>query len=671
MAENRSAVVCELCGGTCEYDNKIRKYRCKYCQSIIEHFSSENVDVDGIARQVIEDVAYCRMDSAEKNLSDCTRKNQKGVATQIASLSYYKGRIANARDERELIDFTDRIKSAFGTFINEYPTLGPEETAFYNSFSDNSSDVIANLLNLFSMIGNHGEERVRFLSKMNALDKVYSKDENLQLLKNAVRIKNTDQIRNILGNTMHIDGAASLLTIMFDYAEDEHKAEMLGLALNKNAEEQINKNEYIRYFEGPDSVNTKLIILDALVEHEIPFDAMAMFDTFVKTISDADSMQKVLTVYYKKKLDTRRDEEIFRFMLGNDMLCSIVVWYLRLLERNGFYLTVNSKMLMDIMDNPRFPADVKMGILLELFNDEHFKIDNRAKDVALIHYLTNVKGSWEIRKGFIDEVIKCGYKPSNGLVRKYMLETDMDGTGKAEMLGLFFDAGYKVSFDRELLGDYMNKGVDSPEVKRVVSQKMNGTGFAINSGDLGNYILGNTPDAEKIQTVREMIRKGGKIPSDTLQKYISAVVVERRISFSSELLGLILNSDFKTSEETIQCYVLFCTDSDKGRRLYRMLECFYLENGSGMRPYSVYFGNDPVYMNLAQAYLILTADAYDIASPTVGVFVEFGVSLDEKVWLAGNESMNFDRLIESNTFEHPDMIRRIMEENKKKHFWQR
>ena len=394
MADNVQAAVCEVCGGSLFYEKESKRWRCKYCYTYAEYYSAENTDVDGIARQVIEDVAYRRLESAEKNLSDCTRK----------TLSYNLGRFANARDEREKNDYMDRFKSYFKTFIHDYPTIGAEETSFYNSFDKNASDVFANLINMFSLFGSYGESRVKFISEQMSLDQVYSKEENASLLRVAVKNKNINNIKKILQNEAHIDKVDACVMLMSEYEDDENKSELLNMVFDKYVADSINKNIYMNYFSGGDSIKTKLTILKGLISQGVAFDAMQAFNILVRKTQFVEDVQEIIAAFYSDRLDSRKDTEIFQFLMTNEGASSLLGWYMKLLVEKDIYMPMNSKVISEIMDDSAIPAQEKTEALIAVFNDDHFSVENRAKDVAIAHYMCEVNDPFEVRKAFLRQI---------------------------------------------------------------------------------------------------------------------------------------------------------------------------------------------------------------------------------------------------------------------------
>ncbi len=665
MADNVQAAVCTKCGGSLRYDKEIKRWRCRYCGQYIEYYNSENTDVDGIARQVIEDVAYRRMDSAEKNLSDCTRKNQKSVATQIATLSYNLGRFANATDERERNDYMDRFKSYFKTFINDYPTIGAEETSFYNSFDNNAADVFANLINLFSLFGQYGESRVKFISEQMSLDQVYSKEENASLLRVAIKNRNIQNIKKILNNDAHIDKVEACVMLMGEYPDDDSKGELISMVFDRTVADSINKNIYAKYFGGGDSIKTKIVVLTGLIRFGIAFDAMQIFGQMVNSAKDIEDIREIIAAFYSDRLDSRKDNEIFHFLMTTEGLGALVGWYIKLLAEKDIYMPMNSRIICEIMDEDKIPSAEKIEALIAVFNDDHFSVENRAKDVAIAHYMCEVADDFEVRRAFLSEVLKPGFL-SNRTVTRYVNETTIDGAGKVEILGLIFNAGFQVSFARNLLSDYMNSGRDSQDVKSAVYNSLVNEGYSVNSSDFGSFLLGDTELSEKLAKARQMLNNGSKVPSDTLMKYIKSVPPERPQEFSLELFNIMAQGEFDIDGETIIKYVLYCYDPDRARNLLKMLQ---RAGGAPMSSVPIYFGTTPVHMNLVQAYMMITGDVYEIASQCVDMLMQFGLNANDKIQDFTGSKIPFDRFVAQNASVLSNTTLRLAEEHKKQGFF--
>lgn len=668
MADNVQAAVCKLCGGSLKYIQTDKRWRCRYCGTYAEYFSSENVDVDGIARQVIEDVAYRRLDNAEKNLSDCTRKNQKSVATQIATLSYCLGRFASATNDRERSDYMDRFKSYVKTFINDYPTINAEETSFYNSFDNNAADVFANLINLFSLLGSYGDSRVEFITNQMNLDQVFSKDENESLLRVAIKNKNITNIKKILSNSAHIDKSNACIILMNEYSDDENKAELLQMIFDVDAASGINKNVYLNYFDGEDSVKTKLVILSGIMKYNIPFDIMRVFEILVEKTQDPDDIRDILEVIYISKSDSRRDAEVFQYVMNNNNLSSVMLWYVKLLEQNEVFMNVSSKVIVDVMDNSIIEANDKIELIVELMNNLHFTVDNRAKDVALIHYMCEVFDSVPFRLALLEKILIPGFPISNRTVTKYVNETTIDGIDKVKVLGMIFNAGFQVSFARNLLSDYMNQGKDNTEVKNAVYNYLIGSGYSVDSTNFGSFLLGDTEENEKISKANLMIQNGSVIPKDILQKYIMAVSSNQTKGFSYNLFRLLIQHDFNIDSEALTRYLIYIPDPDRARNLVVLLNH---SPGFSKGTMPIYISQVPVQMNLVQAYMVTTRDSFDLANQCVSIMVQSGLNVNDKVQEVSGNRIPFDKFISNNTGVLSATAVQLAANYKKQGFWPR
>ena len=644
MAYESQAAVCKMCGGALGYITEEKRWRCKYCGTYVEHFSSENTDVDGIARQCINDVANRKMSSAEKNLSDCTRKNQKSVATLIASMSYYFGMVTQASSDQERRNYMDRLTGHVRVFISDYPRLGPEETKFYNSFGSDFNDVVANLLSVYGIIGPSGKERIDFLMDKIDLGLVYSEEENKSLLRLFINNGDEESVRKILSNSAHIDHFESLNTVLFMMKDSPSKAEMAGLVLDRDTALRFDPKTFDAYFaKNEDSFETCLGILSLLADYNLPIDAMNAFTSLSKKAQGDEEQVRLLEIIYMLDSDTRKDIEIFQYLFSNDENISVIPAYFRILEQKDIYMSINSKTLISLLDNSAVSVSTKIQIIEEVINNPHFQMDTRGLDVVINHFLLNIRCAPEERVALAKALIVKNSPISSRTVTSYMVDNTFDGVLKADIMQIIMDSGFKAVFAKNLLSEYVNSSRDNIDVKNKVIDVLRSGGYAMTSSGLGSLIVSDMPSDQKIVQISDAVSKGSTVPPDSLDKYIRSCLNKRR-PVEADFVTHMLKYPFNISDATVRDYIMYAADPDKARHLAAFFDSMTGSLVGGM--YRVRLGNQEYQMNMLQMYIVCTTDPFELANQCAGVIASKGISGSDKV-SCGNNLLPFIKVVQS------------------------
>ncbi len=644
MAYESQAAVCKMCGGALGYVVEEKRWKCKYCGTYVEHFSSENTDVDGIARQCINDVANRKMSSAEKNLSDCTRKNQKSVATLIASMSYYFGMVTQASSDQERRNYMDRLSGHVRVFLSDYPRLGPEETKFYNSFGTDFNDVVANLLSVFGVIGPSGNERITFLMDKIDLSLVYSEEENKSLLKLFINKGDEESVRKILSNSAHIDHFESLNIVLFMMKDSPSKSEMAGLVLDRNTALRFDPKCFDSYFaKTEDSFETCLGILSLLADYNIPIDAMNAFTTLSEKAQSDEDQVSLLENIYRLASDTRKDIEIFQYLFSNNDTISVIPAYFMILEQKDIYMSINSKTLISLLDNAAVSASTKIQIIREIISNQHFQMDTRGLDVVINHFLLNVKCAPEDRLSLAKALIAKNSPISSRTVTSYMVGNTFDGALKADIMRVIMDSGFKAVFAKNLFSEYINGSRDSADVKNKVTDVLRSGGYSMTSSGLGSLIVSDMPSDQKMVQISDAVSKGSTVPPDALENYIRSCLTNRR-SVDAGFITFLIRYPFNISDATVRDFILYATDPDKARHLASFFDSMTGTLVGGM--YKVRLGNQEYLMNFLQMYIICTRDTFDLAKQCADLISSKGISGSDKV-TCGNIQIPFIKVIQN------------------------
>lgn len=143
MASTYKHLRCPGCDGTLKYIKEKKVWECIYCGNEIRR--EEEYDglytIKNVAKQVLVDLAYNRMDSATKNLVECQKISSDYVGTLIAEicLKVFSLIIPGACQQSEMKGILGQVKRLYDKLCEvSNGGISAEEEALYESFDDNS-----------------------------------------------------------------------------------------------------------------------------------------------------------------------------------------------------------------------------------------------------------------------------------------------------------------------------------------------------------------------------------------------------------------------------------------------------------------------------------------------------------------------------------------------------
>ena len=225
MAVTAYSKKCTSCGGNrWEYLKDQKLWRCLYCGAQVER--KEEYDglytIKNVARQVVLDCAYRKLDQADHNLTECLKMSADYAGTLVASICYKLIAVVSpeqlpGQDKRALLG---QLKRDYQTLEQTCGKLGDDETELYASFD--SSDAWAALAAVFDTIGD--TQRRDYLLTLTQPEQIYSKHTNQSLLRMSLRQGRRELADAILRNRENLDLHAACLTVMQEAPDDQDKA---------------------------------------------------------------------------------------------------------------------------------------------------------------------------------------------------------------------------------------------------------------------------------------------------------------------------------------------------------------------------------------------------------------------------------------------------------------
>ena len=173
---------CTQCAGKLEYIQEKKTWKCLYCGAEIER--TEQYDglftIKNVVRQALLDVAYRRLDSAQKNIVECEKIDSRYIGTIIARIAFQMitAITPNACPQAEQRNLLAQLRRDYESLTAIDKNVTGDEEALYEFFD--SADVYATLLLVYDSL-NDAARRDYVSGLLNAAQ-VYAKESNKNLL---------------------------------------------------------------------------------------------------------------------------------------------------------------------------------------------------------------------------------------------------------------------------------------------------------------------------------------------------------------------------------------------------------------------------------------------------------------------------------------------------------
>ena len=651
MPENNYATLrCQLCGGNLIYDAGEKRWRCKYCRTFVDIYQRENNDVTGIVRQVLLDVANGNLEKAEQNLSDCERKNHTSIGTLIARISWNLAGIASSSGAAQRACLSN-VKTYMTQFLQNYSQMGPEETDLYNSFGEDSADIFANLICMFDTMNQN--ERVGFCVKKLDASGIRSSAENLRLLRIAIRREMYDLTDKIVSNSAFIDHSETLCTILKDLnvsggeAADRKKSYITKLA-DKEGTGPVDQRFFAQYFEeNGDPADVKLTLLKSLKQCGIRLDTKRTYDAFKEQCgNDGEIIKEVLEALYSTAVPDSETidiigEALVREGTDGEYLCGLLSFF----DERHIYTAVNSRILTEFLGRSDLSGEEKIQVLEGMRN---FPIDNAVKTAVFKNYLCNITVDGETgRKSVLDFFLAALPSVPTQAMQQYVQRSTADGPSKPGIIKLMLDHGFKPSFARELLGNYLRNCPDTADTENAVFDVLLDAGFQVDPKTLNDYMAGRKGSGpqqgmSQKEVFQKLLQGGSDPPQNALDQYLRSV--KNQEEFDPELINLLKSRPFYIQPETYQHYLLDLRDPARVQNNTAFVAG--MQGAPGGLRIRITMGGSSLETNILQAYLLLSREPYEIMNSVAHDLISAGVNLKEDV-LENNSRVRFRKFVKN------------------------
>lgn len=615
MAVRLVARKCTQCAGKLQYIKEKKIFKCLYCGAEIER--QEQYDglftIKNVVRQSLLDTAYCRLDSASKNLMECEKIDSRYVGTIIAKLAYDINRIITpgALDPRDVKSIYSQLKKTYDQLKSTGSSVSDEEEVLYEFLEE--SDIFATLIVVYDILNDM--TRRDFVSQLLDAKEVYSKQANNNLLSYAIKRGEIDLVDLVVGNSDNIDPKAALCELLPRYPDGEAKADRIASLLDTGGikyEDRKLIESYLR--DSKDSVKTKSKVSVVSLNHGLSISSDLLMDQIIRH-ADPETVKDTLSAFCKNKIS---DEDVikilsFAYECGDLQTACIVM---NCLKDSGQFVLVPAKLIISMLSDSQISAIDKVSLLNQSFD---FKLDNKSFESILTNYLCFNLDKADDRKIVLECLFERASNIPTSTVESYVLKCSIDGDNKPSIVEAMFDKGLNTSFFYDLLSKYINSSVDTSDIKASIIEVLSQKGLKVDPSSFMEYICTPTDELSvKIQFIKKMIANGSQLRADVANTYLERVSADQ---FSSELFSLVCTPGSSFTNRSVENYLLRFKERDavKADNVKTIVDRATGDVLNSMFQI-IHLGNS-ISCNLAQAYTLVTDDSQTTALSIADYFI--------------------------------------------------
>jgi len=642
MAVSYVARKCTQCAGKLEYIKEKKTWKCLYCGAEIER--TEQYDglftIKNVVRQVLLDVAYRRLDSAEKNLVECEKIDSRYIGTIIAKIAcqMITAVTPGACPEAELRNLFLQLKRNYEALRAIDKQVTGDEEALYEFFD--SADVYATLLLVYDSL-NDAARRDYVAGMINAKE-VYAKEPNKNLLSYALKNEKLDLIDDIMGNPDNVEPSFALGELLQKYPDNENKIKNIEGLLNSQTFKSEDKKAFEHYLaKSNDSLATKGKLTVSAYSANIKVGLEEII-THLLSKADSDTAEAVLRQVCSSRLN---DEDVYKMIEFATAVktAGVAVVVLNVLKETNQYVLMTSKHIIALLSQTDLSAGDKSAILNKMLE---FNIDAKSKDAVINNYFCFNQDAAEIRSVIIPILLGTVTVIHTNTVERYVLTVNLDGQSKPSIVEQIFSLDLNMSFFHDLLSKYMNSSADTKEIKDKIVVLLLGKGLKIDPKAFIDYICYSTaPADDKVAFVKKMLLNGTQLRGDTVNTYLETI---SSAQFSWELFALIISSASNISEKALSNYLLLCKDRDSLKvKNFISLAKQCRKNIADVRCDAVCAGQK-VSGNLLSAYLLATPDSFEVTKEIADHLIRCKAKLNADIQSVGTGSVKLKKFVSAN-----------------------
>lgn len=613
MAVSYTTQKCDSCGGSLEYIPEKKIWRCRYCgQEILRKETYDGLfTIKNVAKQTVVDVAYRRMEQAEKNLTECEKIDTSYIGTVIARICYRLIAVVtpNVCRQEEVRSMYQRLKDDYSGLKEEDSRISEEEQTFYEFIesSDSASDVIALLILVFDTLGD--DRRTEYLLPMLKVEKVYSKACNKDMLSYALKHQNMEMAKKIAGNSNNLDIHSAADVVLDKCPDVPEKADIAYSLLEKGAYNGQDRQHIREYLSGSDSCTTKATVIKACKNT----GAIPDMETIIRyVLSQADEKQtnQILEGCCDGHLCDSELYELVEYALTEKAEKAGMI--LDAVASSGQFVVVSAKHLNLLFLDTRRSIEDRVFIWNKL---KEFRFDGKAIETAATGYLCKGEDAPEQRAEILSLLLSQMKVISPASLELYLLNCTLDDDHKAEMVEKLFSLeDMRSGYFSGILGKYLKNSPDSDETTKAVENVLIQAGLTLDAGGVSDIICNSEMAAtEKVELLRKMEQNGTNLRADALSIYLENCAE----NYQEELFVYLFGKTTGITERALSNYVLYCAHNSV-QKVHNAIALSNRQTSAfGSNMCKITHLSHQITCNLMQAYLLTTEEPYETASALI------------------------------------------------------
>ena len=396
MASNYKSLRCDCCAGTLEYSKTKKVWICQYCGN--EMRREEEYDglytIKNVVKQTLAELAYGRLDTAQKNLAECEKIDSRYVGTMLARIAYqmYTLITPGACAPGAAKSLIGQLKRGYEEFLAVDAGISTEEEALYESFED-QSEVLGVLIVVFDSLGDtlHRD----FQEQMLDPSKIYSPVLNENLLRYAMKNQKQSLTAAILKNADNLNCKNALILVLNEYADGKEKCEHIGRLMQRVSFTLDDKKIFENYLEkSADSYESKFCVYKYAADAKAaPSMEYAVRYLMSQIQQDEEKIRELILQICKTKT---KDVELYylvdRIFAEHNGRMALIE--LQALRDSEIFLSISARNICIMLNRADLTVNEKVDFLDVI---HYWKIDARTNDAVLADYLNNNQDSAELR----------------------------------------------------------------------------------------------------------------------------------------------------------------------------------------------------------------------------------------------------------------------------------
>lgn len=660
MASRYKHLRCPGCDGTLEYKKEKKVWECIYCGNEIRR--EEEYDglytIKNVVKQVLVELAYNRLDSAQKNLIECEKISSEYVGTLIAQicLKVFTLITPGACQQSEMRGIFGQVKRLYTKLDENGAVISAEEEALYEAF-DGNSDALGVLVLVYDTL--QAKTHLDFVLEIFDAGTVYSKSLNANLLNYALKNGKKDIVDSIFANSDNINCRDALFILLDTYEDSDQKQQYMQNLIKKadfRTADYKKVEEYI--VNSNDTAETKAYLYIKAVDYRIAPSMQSVVDNVLNAPNiSKELISQIYAAFCKTK---PKDAELYELIseIYTKHSGPVANQEMQELLSNDIYIKLSDKVVRNMINRKDLDVQDRIGLLEKA---EKCKLDNKANDAIVAEILLRNTESFNTRKQLIQEILKYVGTISTSTLTDYIVTCSLDGEHKTEILDEILKLDLNMSFFRTVLNDYMKSSKDDPETKKQVMQLLSNQGLGVD-GDIILEMACTSNDSdymEKVGFIQKSINNGTRVNADYLSKYLETVSPEH---YHSEIISLLSTPVSRISEKALANYVLYAS-ADYQIKLQNAI-VFAEKTGKAFGETSceiMHLGNS-IKCNLFQAYVLTADDSAIMVESMVNAMKNAKAKLNPII-LVNGQSIKFKKYITDNKARLSPMTLSLCETN--------